>query len=192
MKVVYTGCSDDQVLWGTCDDPRGIVEYGVTYEVLRTEEHSWHTKIVLVAFPNLRFNSVCFETVTAPARPSRRHTVVYIAGPYTGRDYIAVDENIANARRAMAQLVRLGYYVYCPHTHSAHFEVITPEVPIDFWYDFDLHWLQHCDALLRLSGPSRGADAEVALMRKLGRPVFDTIDVLAQMLPVWRVESTQS
>lgn len=31
MKVIYTGCDDDQVRWGGNSDPRGILVEGCNY-----------------------------------------------------------------------------------------------------------------------------------------------------------------
>lgn len=64
MKVTYLGDRDvceAQINWGGNDDPRGILNDGQVYEVERSEAHSWHTKIVLVDFPNKKFNSVHFK-----------------------------------------------------------------------------------------------------------------------------------
>lgn len=54
---------DAQVNWGSNDDPRGLLNSSETYEVLRTDVHSWHTKIILKKFPTKSFNSVHFEVV---------------------------------------------------------------------------------------------------------------------------------
>jgi hypothetical protein len=63
MKVVYTGADDDQVRWGSCADPRGLLVEGETYEVEREDVHSWHTKLFLKGVDSGRgFNSVCFAS----------------------------------------------------------------------------------------------------------------------------------
>lgn len=60
-KVIYRGATDEQVNWGSNDDPRGLLEKGATYTVYRTEIHSWHTKVFLVEFPDKKFNSAHFD-----------------------------------------------------------------------------------------------------------------------------------
>lgn len=61
-KLIYRGgASDAQVQWGGNDDPRGVLEPGVAYEVDKQEVHSWHTKIYLKGFPGKKFNSVHFD-----------------------------------------------------------------------------------------------------------------------------------
>jgi len=69
MKVKYIGTSNDQVNWGGNDDPRGLLTEGNTYEILKTEVHSWHTKYYLKEFPDKKFNSVSFESASPPSQP---------------------------------------------------------------------------------------------------------------------------
>ena len=58
--VKYTGATDQQVRWGSNDDPRKVLTVGQTYEVEKVEVHTWHTKVYLVGIEG-RFNSVSFE-----------------------------------------------------------------------------------------------------------------------------------
>lgn len=125
-------------------------------------------------------------------QPNQKRSCVFISGPYSGgasghgpQGYMLIEKNVFNARKAMAELVRLGYFVFCAHTHSEHFEVITPEIGIDFWYELDLYFLQFCHALLRLDGESHGADKEVEFCLDNDIPVFYTIKDLAVNIPVF-------
>lgn len=61
MEAKFIGCSKDQIAWGGCDDPKGILQVGRIYEVEDVEIHSWHTKYILKGLPGGKFNSVCFE-----------------------------------------------------------------------------------------------------------------------------------
>ena len=62
-KVIYTGASDSQVNWGSCDDPREVgLNVGNQYEVEDRRVYSWHTKLKLRNVPGW-FNSVCFDEV---------------------------------------------------------------------------------------------------------------------------------
>lgn len=63
-KVKYIGTSNEQVKWGSNDDPRGLLTEGETYIVEAVEPHSWHTKYYLKEFPGKKFNSVSFEKVS--------------------------------------------------------------------------------------------------------------------------------
>ena len=100
--------------------------------------------------------------------------LVYIAGPYSGPDYLAIDRNIAAAREAAAWLAEHGIGFFCPHLNSAHFEVVTPRVEPEFWYALDLRLLEACDALLFLEGwqQSKGAKGELDFAAARIMPVF--------------------
>jgi nucleoside 2-deoxyribosyltransferase len=99
---------------------------------------------------------------------------VYIAGPYTGNE----EANVARALEAGTALLRHGLYPYVPHLshyweakHPHHYEV---------WMELDFGWVRRCDAVLRLPGPSSGADREVALAERLGLPVFASVEDVAR------------
>lgn len=115
--------------------------------------------------------------------------VVYIAGPYSGkffhdyRAYEEIDRNIAQAREAAAKLASAQVRYFCPHLHSAHFEVIAPDVPTSFWYDLDNHFLKFaCTGILLLPGwwESRGSKAEKKLAEELRLPVFYDVEEAIQ------------
>ncbi len=121
--------------------------------------------------------------------PDARRTYVYIAGPYMGththdhHSYFAISQNIANAHEASLQLARAGYGFFCPHTHSAHNEVIAPDLPPTYWYELDMHFLRACDVMLVLPGESRGVKQEIALAEQLGIPVFYDMAYLMRQVP---------
>lgn len=60
MKYRFMGeVSDEQVRWGSNDDPRGVLVVGRVYELDREPEvHSWHTKLHI---GGKRYNSVNFR-----------------------------------------------------------------------------------------------------------------------------------
>lgn len=92
---------------------------------------------------------------------------VYIAGPYTKGD-VAV--NVREAIIAGNNVRALGHTPFIPHlTHFWHM-VIPHE--IEYWYAYDLEWLEECDCVFRLPGESTGADREVERARELGKPVY--------------------
>lgn len=94
--------------------------------------------------------------------------LVYVAGPYSTGDPVV---NTQRAVRAGLELFDFCDVVpIIPHlTMLAH--LIEPR-DIDYWYAFDLAQLEHCDALLRLSGVSTGADREVVAAREAGLDLF--------------------
>jgi hypothetical protein len=57
-----------------------------------------------------------------------------------------------------------------PHlTHLWH--TMSPK-PDQFWLDYDLHWLRHCDCVLRLPGESSGADKEEQVALGMALRIF--------------------
>jgi hypothetical protein len=100
---------------------------------------------------------------------------VYVAGPYTKGD-VAV--NVRKAITAGEVLAQEGFIPFIPHlTHFWH--LIHPH-DVEYWYQYDMHWLECCDCLLRLDGDSKGADEEMRRMIELGRPCFLDIDSLVE------------
>ena len=92
---------------------------------------------------------------------------VYVAGPYSKGD-VAI--NIRNAILVTNNLLDKGYVPYTPHlTHFWH--LVTPR-PYEEWLEYDNHWVPVCDALLRISGDSLGADKEIELAKSHNIPVF--------------------
>lgn len=94
---------------------------------------------------------------------------VYVAGPFSGDE----EANTNKAIDAGEELARLGFRPYIPHIsllweRRHHHE-------LSFWYRLGLEWVRVSRALLRLPGPSTGADAEVLRAMELGIPVFYNI-----------------
>lgn len=98
---------------------------------------------------------------------------VYIAGPYTKGD---VGQNVKTAIDCADELCKLGYTPFIPHL--AHFWHLISPKPVEFWCEYDLLWLDYCDALLRLPGESAGADKEVEVACKWGIPVYYSLEEL--------------
>lgn len=93
---------------------------------------------------------------------------IYVAGPYRIGD---VQANVRRAMEAGSRLLDMGHAPLVPHLN--HFWNLYAERPEKDWLELDLAWLHVADAVLRLPGPSAGADAECALARNLEIPVFE-------------------
>lgn len=115
---------------------------------------------------------------------------VYISGRYGDADgYAIIDERINRAREAAAACARAGIPFFCPHLNSAHFEVVTPEVPVEFWLKQDAIFMQRAAALLVVEHEcefSAGTKEDVARARGvLGIPVFFWPGEFAQLQQYW-------
>ncbi len=99
--------------------------------------------------------------------------LIYIAGPYTHPDPV---RNTHRAIKIADELIEEGLIPYVPHL-TLLWHMVTPRQE-QFWYDYDYFILKRCDAVLRISGESTGADSEVALAKQYGIPVFYSMEEL--------------
>lgn len=98
---------------------------------------------------------------------------IYVAGPYTKGDPCI---NTHAAIAAGNRLLDAGFAPFVPHL-SHFWHTVTPR-PYADWLALDLPWVAASDAVLRLSGESKGADLEVAHARENGVPVFEDMAAL--------------
>ena len=111
-----------------------------------------------------------------------RKTRVYVAGPYTKGNVAA---NVRRAILAGEALQRAGYSAFCPHLNHL-IDFICPDISWNEWLERDKEWLAVCDAMLRLDGESRGADAEREFANERGIPVYDEMAELFRQEPPTR------
>ncbi|HEX5737695.1 MAG TPA: DUF4406 domain-containing protein [Hydrogenophaga sp.] len=116
-----------------------------------------------------------------------RPLLVLIAGPYlSGTDGHA--DRIAANRAALeaaawpiyqrGHLPMLGEWLALPIIHAAGGREPGDEVFHAYQYPVAERLLSRCDAVLRLSGASRGADRDVARAEALGLPVYRHVNEL--------------
>lgn len=104
--------------------------------------------------------------------------LVYVAGPYTHGD---VALNVRLAILAGLQIKQAGHLAFVPHYfHFGHFLV---PMGYESWMTIDLRMLARCDSLLRLPGYSPGADREVQAAKRLGMPIYHTVEACLADLP---------
>lgn len=111
--------------------------------------------------------------------------MILVAGPYrsgTGDDPDKLAANVAAMNEAALELFRAGHL---PVTGEA---LALPLIELagsarvgDGPFDEIFHpiaerLLSHCDAVLRIGGPSAGADQMVAQARAEGKPIFESPD----------------
>jgi hypothetical protein len=93
--------------------------------------------------------------------------VVYISSPYSVGDQAV---NVRRQLEAADEAICAGLCPYAPLL--SHFQHMHRPRPYKHWMDISLEMLSRCDAVIRLTGKSKGADQEVKLARKLKIPVF--------------------
>jgi hypothetical protein len=97
--------------------------------------------------------------------------VVFVAGPYRADTDDERRKNIDIAAIAARAVWKHGGVALCPHKNSEHFSGIVKEKRFLQGY---LELLSRCDCVLTVPGweNSKGAQAEVALAKEIGLPVF--------------------
>lgn len=97
--------------------------------------------------------------------------LIYIASPYS------LGDQSLNIRRQIETadiLLLKGHTPFVPClSHLWH--LISPK-PYDEWMRIDLAFMGYCDAVLRLSGESKGADMEVAYARELCMRIYYNLE----------------
>lgn len=108
--------------------------------------------------------------------------LVYVAGPFRGRDHWEIAQNIRRAEELALEAWSLGFAVICPHANTAHFQGACED---DVWLRGDFEMLGRCDAVLltRDWARSAGASAEVSFAQNVGIPVFETTRELVDAAP---------
>lgn len=124
-----------------------------------------------------------------------KRMMILIAGPYrsgTGDDPRKMAENLHRLEQASWPIFQAGHvpmigeWVALPIWQAAGGSTIGDEL-----YDEILHptagrLIEHCDAILRLPGESKGADNDVRLAHERGIPVYYSIDEV----PMYRQSAT--
>jgi hypothetical protein len=95
---------------------------------------------------------------------------VYIAGPISKGNML---RNCIRGMKVAHQVLKLGYIPFCPH-QSWIWQQVTP-LTHNEWLEYDFRWIELCDAVLRISGKSIGADLEERFAKEHGIPVYYSI-----------------
>jgi nucleoside 2-deoxyribosyltransferase len=105
--------------------------------------------------------------------------VVYVAGPYRGKDNFEIAENVRNAERVGLAIWKIGMVALVPHLNSVHFQGCLPD---DVWLRGDIELLKRCDAILMVDGwaKSVGATHEMDVAVECGIPVFYSVKDLKE------------
>ncbi|WP_207841898.1 DUF4406 domain-containing protein [Williamsia soli] len=118
--------------------------------------------------------------------------LILIAGPYrsgTNDDPDLLRRNLHRLEQAAWPLFAKGHvpmigeWVALPVLAGAGAGSLSDPIAEQVLYPTAHRLLAHCDAVLRLPGESRGADADVALARERGIPVYRTLDEVPAALP---------
>ena len=111
--------------------------------------------------------------------------LILIAGPYrsgTGDDPDLMARNLARLEEAAwpifsaGHIPMIGEWVALPVLRSAGATGVLDPLADQVMYPTAERLLEHCDAVLRLPGASKGADQDVAIARERGLPVYHSLE----------------
>jgi hypothetical protein len=108
-----------------------------------------------------------------------RLRVVYVAGRFRGPTAWEIHRNVFAAEHAAMAVAKAGAMPLCPHANTANFHGTCTDA---FWLAGTLELLRRCDAVFNFD-PARalesvGTQGEIAEARRLGKPVFESIEAL--------------
>ena len=102
--------------------------------------------------------------------------LVYLASPYTHKDPVVRARRFRAACEYAAELLNNGTCVFSPIAHSHPIAEHGTEDTFDFWMKWDVPYLHVASALvvMTLDGwkESRGVQAEIEIMKRLGKPII--------------------
>lgn len=111
--------------------------------------------------------------------------LILIAGPFlsgTNGDAAKIAENRAHLESCALPIYARGHvpilseWVALPIIHAAGGRAHGDAIFTQYQYPVAHRLLRRCDAVLRVSGASRGADNDVALAQSLGLAVYHHVD----------------
>jgi hypothetical protein len=120
-------------------------------------------------------------------RTNATELLILVAGPYrsgTDDDPDRLAANVATMNAAALDVFRAGHLpvtgeaLALPLIELAGSERIGDAVFDEIFHPIARRLLARCDAVLRVGGPSNGADEMVAIARDHGKPVFQAVDEL--------------
>jgi hypothetical protein len=117
--------------------------------------------------------------------PSSRPRFILIAGPYrsnTNDDPSLIEANYRRMNEVALELFRMGHLpitgeaIALPLIQVAGSQALGDTIWNEIFHPIGRRLVACVDAVLRVGGPSVGADEMVALARAAGKPVYSSID----------------
>jgi hypothetical protein len=117
----------------------------------------------------------------------KKNLMVLIAGPYrsgTNDNPALMEQNLRKLEEAALPIFRAGHipvigeWFALPLLRVAGSKYLGDPIYEEILYPIAARLIAKCNAILRLKGPSKGADEDVRLAKELGIPVFYTLNDL--------------
>lgn len=120
---------------------------------------------------------------------STQQMMILVAGPYrsgTNDDPTLIAANVKLMTDASLEVFRLGHmpvmgeWFALPLIEAAGSSRIGDTVFNEIFHPIAVQLIDHCDAVLRIGGPSKGADEMVATGRAKGKRIFMDLSEIPQ------------
>jgi hypothetical protein len=124
--------------------------------------------------------------------PKFSRLFILIAGPYrsnTGDDPAKIEQNLRTMTQAALKVFRVGHLpvlgesLALPLIGEAGSQRVGDSVFDEIFHPISRMLAQRVDAVLRVGGPSKGADEMVDIARRTGKRVFDNFDEVPRIEP---------
>ena len=111
--------------------------------------------------------------------------IILIAGPYrsgTNNDSELIAKNLDSLEQVSLRVYEAGHipligeWVALPVAKQAGSTQVGDAISERYLYPVAKRLIKRCDAVLRIEGPSKGADEDVRLARQRGLPVYFNIE----------------
>jgi len=111
--------------------------------------------------------------------------MILVAGPYRGGtndDPVLIEANVERMTATSLALYKKGHlpvmgeWFALPLIHAAGSKVMGDDVWNEMFHPVAIRLIEHCDAVLRIGGPSSGADQMVETGKAHGKKIFYGID----------------
>lgn len=122
-----------------------------------------------------------------PSRP----LMILVAGPYrsgTNDDPALIHANLQAMNDTALRLFRAGHlpivgeWLALPLIATAGSQQIGDALFNEIFHPSGVRLLEHCDACLRIGGPSEGADEMVRTAEQLGLQIFDRLEDIPEVI----------
>ena len=110
-----------------------------------------------------------------------KQLMILVAGPYrsgTNDDPVLIEKNVKAMTDTALEIYKMGHlpvlgeWFALPLIHAAGSKKIGDEVFNEIFHPVAVDLIDHCDAVLRIGGPSTGADEMVKTGQLKGKTIF--------------------
>jgi len=113
--------------------------------------------------------------------PSQKSLMILVAGPYrsgTNDDPVLIQANVDLMTEVSLEIYRMGHlpvmgeWFALPLIEKAGSKSIGDDIFNEIFHPVAVQLIDHCDAVLRVGGPSKGADEMIATGRAKNKIIF--------------------